>query len=50
MVIVVEENHCPECHSTKVVKHGTVVNVSGKRQRYKCMDCGHTFYNDKGKE
>jgi transposase-like protein len=38
---------CPkkDCKSTHVVSHGTVVTVNkGKRQRYKCQDCGHTFY------
>ena len=32
--------HCPNCHSTKVVKNGRIHN--GK-QNHKCRDCGRQF-------
>jgi transposase-like protein len=35
------------CQSTHVVKHGSVATVKkGKQQRFKCQDCGKTFYNE----
>jgi len=35
---------CPSCSSEHIVRIGYVVSASrGRRQRYKCMDCGRTF-------
>jgi len=40
----VEGLRCPSCSSTYIVRLGYVVSLSrGRRQRYKCMDCGRTF-------
>ena len=36
---------CPDCGSLHVVKTGFgVVRPGDKKQRYKCRDCGRTFY------
>ncbi len=36
---------CPDCGSLHVVKTGFgVVKPRNKKQRYKCRDCGRTFY------
>lgn len=36
---------CPDCGSHNIVKTGFVVVKPGdKKQRYKCSDCGRTFY------
>ena len=37
---------CPKCKGERTVKSGFVVNVNGKRQRYKCQICGSTFYKE----
>lgn len=38
---------CKRCKSEHIVKHQIVVTVTaGKRQRYKCQECGHTFYEE----
>lgn len=38
---------CPYCRSKIVWKSGILPSVrKGKRQRYKCGDCGKTWYND----
>ena len=40
----VEGLRCPSCSSERIVRLGYVVSASkGRRQRYKCMDCGRTF-------
>ena len=37
---------CDKCFSEHVVNHGNVTTVKkGKRQRFKCQSCGHTFYS-----
>jgi predicted Zn finger-like uncharacterized protein len=35
---------CPECGSTKIVRFGSIPTRSGKKQRYRCQECGRTFY------
>lgn len=36
---------CPDCGSLHVVKtRFGVVRLGDKKQRYKCRDCGRTFY------
>jgi len=36
---------CPDCGSLLIVKWGYgVVKPGEKKQRYKCRDCGRTFY------
>jgi ribosomal protein S27E len=37
---------CPNCQSEQVVKLGFITNVEGKKQRYKCQNCGKTFYEE----
>ena len=40
----VEGLRCTSCGSEHIVRLGYVVSLSrGRRQRYKCMDCGRTF-------
>lgn len=45
---------CPKCKSTHTTKHGFNVTVTkGKQPRYKCQECGVTFFQaviDKKKE
>jgi len=42
---------CPDCGSLHVVKMGFVVVKPGERkQRYKCRDCGRTFYPEEEAE
>ncbi len=36
--------NCLRCKSIKIQKFGKVPTVKGKKQRYRCGDCGHTFY------
>ena len=36
---------CDNCKSNHVVRHGYSITVNhGRRQRWKCQKCGHTFY------
>jgi transposase-like protein len=36
---------CPYCQSWKTSKLGYNISVfKGKRKRFKCNDCGHSFY------
>jgi transposase-like protein len=36
---------CPRCGSDHISKHGIKITVSqGRKQRYQCQECGHTFY------
>jgi len=36
---------CPDCASEHVVKTGFgVIKPGTRKQRYKCRDCGRTFY------
>ncbi len=38
---------CPYCKSRKTQKRGMQITVGfGKRQRWMCSECGHTFYAD----
>jgi transposase-like protein len=42
-----EKVKCNRCSSEHVVSHGYVPTVKkGKRKRYKCQNCAHTFYVD----
>jgi transposase-like protein len=39
---------CPYCLSWKTNKLGSNISVlKGKRQRFLCRDCGHSFYLSK---
>jgi len=39
--------HCPECGSGDIVRHGyTVTKKFGRRQRFFCNKCAHTFNKD----
>ena len=39
---------CPRCGSSHTVKHGYNRTVDRElKQRRKCQECGHTFYQDK---
>jgi transposase-like protein len=40
---------CPRCKGTHLWKVGFVPLVTGHKTRYKCVKCGHTFY-DKDKK
>ncbi|NWG11181.1 hypothetical protein HXY33_05475 [Candidatus Bathyarchaeota archaeon] len=43
--IEVEKRQCPNCKSTHINKQGfRTTRKAGKRQRYFCVDCGHSFY------
>jgi transposase-like protein len=36
---------CPYCKEDKIQKVGKYASVTkGKQQRYKCSECGRTFY------
>jgi len=36
---------CPYCKTNEyTVGHGFNVTVEGKKRRFKCQKCGHTFY------
>ena len=38
---------CVKCNSNNIVKFGKIPTVkNGKRQRYRCQECGHTFYGE----
>jgi transposase-like protein len=39
-----EKKVCKYCGSIRVNKLGFVPTVKGKKRRYICRDCGHTFY------
>lgn len=36
---------CPEC-GNKAIKFSVVPTRQGKKQRYRCTECGRTFYNE----
>lgn len=35
---------CPRCQSQQVWKVGFVPTVRGRKDRFKCTNCGHSFY------
>lgn len=35
---------CPFCNQRTVEKWGIIACINGKKQRFKCNNCGHTFY------
>ena len=39
---------CPNCKSSKIVKQGFRYNKSGRKQKYKCTECGKYFVVDDG--
>lgn len=38
---------CPKCGSHRIWKKGYVPTIGGKKLRYICTDCGHSFYDPK---
>ena len=36
---------CPKCGSVNYQKIGFIPGINGPKQRYRCSDCGKTFYN-----
>jgi len=38
------EIKCPSCGKTNISKLGIFIQKSGKKQRYRCKDCGRTFF------
>jgi len=43
--------NCPYCKKEHTVKFGfNTLVTKGKCQRFKCQDCGHTFYSDGEKD
>jgi len=41
-----EEGNCSYCNSDKIVKQGYRINKSGKKQKFKCLDCNKNFVLD----
>jgi len=39
---------CPECKSQRTWLKGQVPTRSGPKQRYLCVDCGASFYDERG--
>lgn len=37
---------CKYCNSERLQKIGFIPTIKGKKQRYRCSECGHTFYGD----
>lgn len=37
---------CPRCNSPRIWKYGFVPTIKGRKIRYKCTDCGHSFYKE----
>jgi transposase-like protein len=35
---------CPKCQSTEIWKVGFVPTIKGRKDRFKCTRCAHTFY------
>ncbi len=35
---------CPECGSTQIWKKGFVPTRAGRKTRYQCTVCAHSFY------
>jgi len=42
-----ENPKCPHCGS-KSQKSGIIATLTEKKQRYRCIKCGKTFYIEKG--
>lgn len=36
---------CPDCNSLKVNGIGWIITRHGYKHRYKCCNCGRTFYD-----
>ena len=43
-----ENPNCPHCGS-KTQKSGIIGTLEGKKQRYRCIECGKTFYDEEDK-
>ena len=43
ILIMMELLKCPECKSLAVWKHGFYVTKNEKKQKYKCVKCGHIW-------
>ena len=35
---------CPKCQSREIWKIGFVPTVAGRKDRFKCTHCAHSFY------
>lgn len=46
---VVQGIKCPDCGCTKVWKVGYTPTRQGKKARYKCTECGRSFFLAKKK-
>ena len=38
---------CPYCNQPKVQRFGYVATIHGKKQRFKCYNCGKSFFAEK---
>jgi predicted Zn finger-like uncharacterized protein len=43
------EIKCPSCGSTHVVRFGSIPTRHGIKRRYRCQECGRTFYAEGGR-
>jgi len=43
LLIMVEPLKCPECKGFTVWKYGSYMTNEGKKQKYKCISCGHVW-------
>jgi len=34
---------CPKCGTEETIRAGSKITSEGKKQRYQCKKCGHTF-------
>ena len=39
-----QEKVCPYCKNERVQKVGKYATITEKKQRYKCPECGRSFY------
>ncbi len=44
--IAQEEGNCPNCSSENITKQGYRINKSGKKQKFRCVDCNKFFVAD----
>lgn len=35
---------CPKCHTQEIWKVGYIPTIHGRKDRFKCTRCAHTFY------
>ena len=43
ILIMVEPLKCPKCNGFTVWKYGSYRTNKGKKQKYKCIACGHIW-------